>query len=170
MSAFQALFQVVNSALNTPTNFNDTNAALNGTGYDATNSSLPATAFTLNSITSIIPLLFGVPALGDWLKLFLLGGLLESFRRFASTIWQYFIDSFWLTVHFEGNDSAYDWMMIWLSSQPTWRRARSLQVSTSSFGLNSRAVAIPGEQLDAKNNQDGETRSIGFLPAFGMFC
>jgi chaperone BCS1 len=66
----------------------------------------------------------------DWIKLFLLGSVLETIRRFAGTIWTRIVDSFFLTATFESDDDAYNWMMIWISRQPAWKTARDVQIST----------------------------------------
>lgn len=66
----------------------------------------------------------------DWIKLFLLGSVLETIRRFAGSIWRTITDSFFLTATFESDDAAYNWMMIWISKQPAWRKARDIQIST----------------------------------------
>jgi hypothetical protein len=66
----------------------------------------------------------------DWIKLFLLGSVLETIRRFAGTIWSSVVNSFFLTASFESDDDAYNWMMIWIAKQPVWSNARDVQVST----------------------------------------
>lgn len=66
----------------------------------------------------------------DWIKLFLLGSVLETIRRFTGGIWRRIVDSFFLTATFESDDDAYNWMMIWISRQPGWKRARDVQIST----------------------------------------
>jgi chaperone BCS1 len=68
---------------------------------------------------------------GDWVKLFFLGTVLETIRRFASQMWASLLDSFFLTATFESDDDAYNWMMIWIARQPgVWSKARDVQVST----------------------------------------
>ncbi|KIM34267.1 hypothetical protein M408DRAFT_93143 [Serendipita vermifera MAFF 305830] len=67
---------------------------------------------------------------GDWIKLFLLGTVLETIRRFTGQIWTSLIDSFFLTATFESDDDAHNWMMVWISRQPRFHQARDVQVST----------------------------------------
>jgi len=68
---------------------------------------------------------------GDWVKLFFLGTVLETIRRFAGQMWAGLLDSFFLTATFESDDDAYNWMMIWIARQPgVWSKARDVQVST----------------------------------------
>lgn len=67
---------------------------------------------------------------GDWIKLFFLGTVLETIRRFATQTWSSLIESVFLTATFESDDDAYNWMMVWISRQPTFHRARDVQVST----------------------------------------
>jgi len=66
----------------------------------------------------------------DWIKLFLLGSVLETIRRFASTAWTGLLGSFFLTATFESDDDAYNWMMVWIAKQPVWKKARDIQIST----------------------------------------
>jgi hypothetical protein len=66
----------------------------------------------------------------DWIKLFVLGSVLETIRRFASTAWTGLLGSFFLTATFESDDDAYNWMMVWIAKQPVWKKARDIQIST----------------------------------------
>ena len=53
-------------------------------------------------------------------------------------------------------------MIIWLSLQPAWRRAREVQISSKDFGLNrSATIVVPGE-----TDASGETRSVAYLPTY----
>lgn len=109
---------------------------------------------------------FGVAQ--DWIKLFLLGTVLETVRRFAYTIWYRTIDSFFLTATFESDDDAYSWLMVWVSRQPNWRKARDVQVSTRSWGLevqdnSTRGIMLPGEAGDPTSQ-----RPLHLLPSFGL--
>lgn len=56
----------------------------------------------------------------DWIKLAILGAIVEFARRSASWIWATFVASFVITANFDGEDDAYDWMMVWLSKKNTW--------------------------------------------------
>ncbi|KAJ7781990.1 P-loop containing nucleoside triphosphate hydrolase protein [Mycena maculata] len=74
------------------------------------------------------------------------------------------IASFWITAHFDENDSSYDWMMVWLSKQPSWAEAREVEVSTRSFGLNTAAIMVPGEE-DANDLSLLASRKLAYLPS-----
>ncbi|KAG8696761.1 hypothetical protein FRC09_008276 [Ceratobasidium sp. 395] len=119
----------------------------------------------LSSVTglgSLITLLLSFSGLRDWLKLIVLGGALETLRRSASSCWEWALGAFFVTIHLDNDDIAYDWMMIWLSHQPAWRKAREVQISSKDFGLNRNAtIVVPGE-TDAA----GETRSVAYLPTY----
>ncbi|EUC56107.1 P-loop nucleoside triphosphate hydrolase, putative [Rhizoctonia solani AG-3 Rhs1AP] len=121
---------------------------------------------TLSSVTglsSLFTILLSFSGLRDWLKLIVLGGALETFRRVASSLWQWAMGSFFVTVHLDNDDVAYDWMMIWLSLQPAWRKAREVQISSKDYGLNRNAtIVVPGE-----TGTTGETRSVAYLPTYG---
>ncbi|KAG8774144.1 hypothetical protein FRC12_002151 [Ceratobasidium sp. 428] len=119
----------------------------------------------LSSVTglgSLVTLLLSFSGLRDWLKLIVLGGALETLRRCASSCWEWALGAFFLTIHLDNDDIAYDWMMIWLSHQPAWRKAREVQVSSKDFGLNRNAtIVVPGE-----TDATGETRSVAYLPTY----
>lgn len=56
--------------------------------------------------------------------------------------------------------------MVWLSKRPSWAQARELQVSTRTFGLNSNAVMIPGDEDDASAVLNGSsTKRLAYLPS-----
>jgi mitochondrial chaperone BCS1 len=57
-----------------------------------------------------------------------------------------------------------DWVMVWLSKQPSWSKAREVQVSTRQFGLNTTAVMIPGEDDDPAATAKG-ARKLAYLPS-----
>lgn len=65
-------------------------------------------------------LLINFPGIHDWFKLVVIGGFLASLRSLISMVWSQFLASFFITVHFEGDDDTYDWIMVWLSRQPAW--------------------------------------------------
>ncbi|KAF8892220.1 P-loop containing nucleoside triphosphate hydrolase protein [Infundibulicybe gibba] len=111
-------------------------------------------------LASPVRTLFSHSALRNWLKLLLLGGFFEACRRAASILYRKVTEAFFVTAHFEEDDSSYDWMMVWLSKQPSWANVREVQVSTQTFGLNSTAVLVPGEE-DALNGG----RRIAYFPS-----
>lgn len=50
-------------------------------------------------------------------------------------------------------------MMLWLSEQPEWTRAKELSISSHSFGVGARAVLVEGEADDTSQHK------IRFLPS-----
>lgn len=56
-----------------------------------------------------------------------------------------------------------DWMMVWLSQQPSWVKSREIAISTQAYGLNSRAIVVPGEE-DEAGAKPG--RRVAYLPSF----
>ncbi|KAB5588561.1 P-loop nucleoside triphosphate hydrolase [Ceratobasidium theobromae] len=117
---------------------------------------------SVTGLSSFFTLLMSFSGLRDWLKLFILGGALETLRRTASALWGWALGSFFVTLHLDNDDTAYDWMMIWLSLQPAWAKAREVQISSKDYGLNRNAtVVVPGEI-----NTVGETRSVAYLPTY----
>ncbi|KAG8819120.1 hypothetical protein FRC17_010602 [Serendipita sp. 399] len=139
---------------------------------NATNATSPSGSLQLSQFAHIATLWNILSSLGmakDWVKLFALGTVLETVRRFAGSIWSAILDSFFLTATFESNDDAYSWLMIWISRQPIWKRAREVHVSTQSWGITvsdftTRGISVPGEG----NDDTGARRSLHFLPSFGL--
>ncbi|KAJ7103905.1 BCS1 N terminal-domain-containing protein [Mycena epipterygia] len=97
------------------------------------------------------------------LKIVVIGAVVEAVRRLAFFLYYKIIASFWITAHFDEDDSSYDWMMVWLSKQPAWSQAREVEISTSSFGLATAATQIPGE--DETDLSRLSTRKLAYLPA-----
>ncbi|PPQ68406.1 hypothetical protein CVT26_006077 [Gymnopilus dilepis] len=145
---------------------NDQNHAgcMNGTTGNATVFSNSSTSAFPTNATSLIQFLISYSALREWLKLLLFGSLLESLRRLGLHLYYKAYNSFFITATFEEGDSSYFWMMLWLSKQPSWRRARDVQISTSSLGLNANAVLIEGEETDPSAVVNGD-RQLAYLPS-----
>jgi hypothetical protein len=88
------------------------------TGAEMSNSTVRNPSESQSS--SLISLLLTFPALRDWLKLIVIGGILETCRRSFFSIWNSIVASFFITAQFQDDDDSYDWMMVWLSKQPAW--------------------------------------------------
>ncbi|CAK5267750.1 unnamed protein product [Mycena citricolor] len=162
LASYAHLAQQVLSALNgNVVNSTDADAATNGTSAAGLNL---ASFASVKDLSSLVALLFSFGALRDWVKILIFGSLLETLRRVAFATYYKAIASFWITARFDENDSSYDWMMVWLSKQPSWSKAREVEISTRSFGLNSNAVLIEGEE-DEKNLSQLSTRRLAYLPS-----
>lgn len=129
-------------------------------------------------------------ALHDWLKLFLIGGALETVRRMFYYAWQTALEAFWITAHFDQDDESFgtpsepwwrtvfvdpvfssppDWMMVWLSKHPAWHQAREVQISTRNYIKGPRddgEIAVEGEE-HALSSFTARKRKLAYLPAFG---
>ncbi|EMD39392.1 hypothetical protein CERSUDRAFT_82115 [Gelatoporia subvermispora B] len=136
--------------------FNSTAPAQN-----ATFTSTPAPQQVLpTDILTLLTTLVSMGALRDWFKLFVIGGAIETCRRCFFTWWNTFIESFWLTATFNDGDDSFNWVMFWLSKHPSWKNARTIEVSTRTFGLNSPAVPVLGEEDD-----EATARRMSLLPS-----
>ncbi|KAJ7100648.1 P-loop containing nucleoside triphosphate hydrolase protein, partial [Mycena belliarum] len=109
-------------------------------------------------VSSLFTLLLSFSALRDWMKLAFLGGLIELCRRFLLGGYHKLVNSFFITACFEDEDASYEWMMVWLSKQPSWSKARNVQISTSSLASN--ATIVLDEEPLAKSS-----RKLAYLPA-----
>ncbi|KAM6497221.1 P-loop containing nucleoside triphosphate hydrolase protein [Amanita muscaria] len=58
-------------------------------------------------------------------------------------------------------------MMHWLSKHPAWSEARNLTITTRTFGLNCRAVLVPGEQNDVQELASNKRR-LAYIPSVSM--
>lgn len=145
---------------------------LNSTVVEVTNTTsvLPqATVAPLaipSDLPSLISLLFSFSALRDWLKLIVLGGFFETCRRVIFTQYAKFVDAFHITATFDEDDPSYEWMMVWLSKQPSWAKARDIQVSTSTYGANSNTVTLEGD--DDSDDYYKTSRKLAYLPSVSM--
>lgn len=78
---------------------------------------------------SSFSLFTSLAAFGDWIKLFLLGGLFETFRRVLSGLLHQLTESFFVTAEFDEHDETYVWMTFWLSRQKTWSTHHTYRLS-----------------------------------------
>ncbi|KAF4569632.1 hypothetical protein EYR40_008610 [Pleurotus pulmonarius] len=115
-----------------------------------------------SDLKSLLLTLLSFSALQDWIKLIIIGGFFEAARRVAMSLYSQLLNTFFITVSFEEDDPSYDWMMVWLSKQKTWNKARQYQVSTKSFGLDNLAIAIPGDDDEHTGNS---SRKLAYLPS-----
>ncbi|GJE98557.1 P-loop containing nucleoside triphosphate hydrolase protein [Phanerochaete sordida] len=136
------------------------NSTLPDVAQNGTASHAAAAVASPLSVPNLMSFLLSFSALREWLKLLVIGGLIETCRRLCMQSWTAFIESFWITACFEERDVSYTWLLFWLSKQPTWSRARCINVSTRSFGVNSPVVVLPGDENEAAG------RKICYLPSF----
>ncbi|KAG9313108.1 P-loop containing nucleoside triphosphate hydrolase protein [Chiua virens] len=130
----------------------------NGTGNADTSSTTSVPQGPLDLVTSIVKMLFSAAALREWAIVLVIGSLFETARRFLSSLWYCLINSFFVTAVFEDEDVSFQWIMLWLSKQPSWKGARNVQVSTSNFDLH--AV-----QMDSSEDTSAHSRNVTYLPA-----
>jgi chaperone BCS1 len=95
MASLQALVQ---QFLSTSMNMS------NVTVPDSANATSAPSPFNLGPLLS---LLLSFSALRDWLKLIVVGGLLETCRRVLFRSYDKFIESFFITANFQEDDSSY---------------------------------------------------------------
>jgi len=109
-------------------------------------------------------------ALSDTMKLVVIGGTVETARRVASSSWNTFIDSFFLTAHFTQEDVPYDWIMHWLSKQTAWSRSREFDITTLQMTRGNMSDTTAGDLDD--QDEDGELshgkkqKKVTFLPTY----
>ncbi|ETW78672.1 hypothetical protein HETIRDRAFT_246860, partial [Heterobasidion irregulare TC 32-1] len=137
----------------------------NATSFNDTSAPIPFQIPT--DLSSLLTFIYSLSALRDWLKLLLFGAALEACRRVYLSSYSSFIDSFFITAHFESDDVVFDWMMFWLSSLPEWRKVREFVVSTTHLGQDDNSTAI----LEDDESDDGspsirKTRNIQCLPSY----
>lgn len=90
------------------------------------------------NLSTLISFLLSFSAMQDWLKLLVIGGVIETCRRTCLRMWFSFVESFWITACFDERDACYskstpmlscsvrnliirsDWIMFWLSKHPKW--------------------------------------------------
>ena len=75
------------------------------TSADTTTGATAATAAM--GISSLITMLLSFSALRDWLKLFVIGGMIESCRRILLLGWKTVLESLWISATFDCDDDSY---------------------------------------------------------------
>ncbi|KAI3616458.1 mitochondrial chaperone bcs1 [Moniliophthora roreri] len=116
------------------------------------------------------PLVTNTGPIQDTLKLVVIGGTVETARRVSVSAWNGFIDSFFLTAHFNQEDYPYDWLMHWLSKQPAWGRSREFEITTRSVGRSGITQSTAGD-LEEEEEDDGtlvhgrRKRKVAFMPS-----
>ncbi|KAJ7705391.1 P-loop containing nucleoside triphosphate hydrolase protein [Mycena rosella] len=133
------------------------------------NNSAPAAAATTaatgtalampTDLSSLLALLLSFSALRDWMKLAVLGGFIELCRRFVFGGYATLVGAFFITASFEEEDASYSWMLVWLSKQPSWNKARDVQISTNTLANNA-AIVFEEDGPLAKSS-----RKLAYLPA-----
>lgn len=74
--------------------------------------------------------------LADWMKFALLGALIEFARRSFSFIWAALVGMFFITVRFDDDSEAYDYVMVWLSKCNAWYVGLNYQTRAEADGLS----------------------------------
>ncbi|KAI0794435.1 P-loop containing nucleoside triphosphate hydrolase protein [Fomes fomentarius] len=121
---------------------------------------VPITPMSLLQLPTLIAHLLSLSAVRDWIKLFLIGAALEYCRRFLTSSWTTIKNYFWITVTLDESDDCGYWLMFWLSRHHVFRTARTLDVSTRTFGLD---APVLSDSTDIDNT--GKGRNISFLPS-----
>uniref|UniRef100_A0A8H8CDY5 BCS1 N-terminal domain-containing protein n=1 Tax=Psilocybe cubensis TaxID=181762 RepID=A0A8H8CDY5_PSICU len=90
---------------------------------------------------------------GNSMKLFLLGTIIESGRRFFSWAMERFKPfQYSITAHFSEGDPAYDWIILFLTEEKVWTRSRQFQVNAASslrqWTVNLASNPKPGGHVD----------------------
>ncbi|KAI0047937.1 P-loop containing nucleoside triphosphate hydrolase protein [Auriscalpium vulgare] len=147
-------------------NGSDAAAAINATVSNATMTGASSAPMgTPSDLTSLIAWINSFSALRDYFKLIILGGAFETLRRFYSFSYVSLVDRFYISASFESDDSAFCWMMLWLSSLPEWRKFRDFTVSTNSLGLGSDAIELEDNDEEDSTSRS-RTRPVRYLPSY----
>ncbi|KAG9047449.1 hypothetical protein FS837_002212 [Tulasnella sp. UAMH 9824] len=132
---------------------------------------LNATSASAAEPQSLLSLLFSFSSsFQDWIKLAVLGAILEFARRTWAAAWAALLASFFITAHFDGEDECYDWLMVFLSKKSSWKKANELQVSTKNWSSSNR-YQNDDEDIVIMDDPSGDLpmkgRTLSFLPSFG---
>ncbi|KAF8201156.1 BCS1 N terminal-domain-containing protein [Mycena galopus ATCC 62051] len=159
MAAFMPLLQHVLSGFTTQL---DTAANLSANATAAASAASATVTAMPSDFSSLFALLSSFSALRDWMKLVVVGGFIEMCRRFFFGGYAKIVNSFYITAGFEEQDASYQWMMVWLSKQPSWSKARDVQVSTNTLANN---TAIMFDDEDDGNMRFKSSRKLAYLPS-----
>ncbi|KIO24689.1 hypothetical protein M407DRAFT_212210 [Tulasnella calospora MUT 4182] len=131
----------------------------------------------MDMFKSIVAPLVNTASLTDTMKLVILGGTVETARRVSASAWNSFVDSFFLTAHFNQEDYPFDWLMHWLSKQPAWGRSREFEITTRSAGRQGMLASSNEEDvIDSEDEEEDvdddqlvhgrRKKKVAFLPSF----
>ncbi|KZT59054.1 P-loop containing nucleoside triphosphate hydrolase protein, partial [Calocera cornea HHB12733] len=133
----------------------------------------PFLAFVPAPILPLILTLLRSSALRDWLKLFLLGGLLEAARRVLGQSWTLdgFFSGLYLHARIEREDEAYGWMLAYFTRLPAFTRTRNFCVSTRGKGKAGSENYIEGCHCsecsrNKPKKEDDLGKRLHYLPAY----
>ncbi|KAJ6466891.1 P-loop containing nucleoside triphosphate hydrolase protein [Mycena sanguinolenta] len=146
LSGFSTQLDVANLSANAT-------AAASATSATATSLTIPT------DLPSLFALLSSFSALRDWMKLVVVGSFIEMCRRFFFGGYAQIVSSFYITASFDEQDVSYTWMMVWLSKQPSWSKARAVQVSTNSTAQNTVVM------VDDDDERFKSSRKLAYLPS-----
>ncbi|KAF8420910.1 BCS1 N terminal-domain-containing protein [Boletus edulis BED1] len=88
-----------------------------------------------------------------------MGSLFETARRLLSSLWDALINAFFITAVFGNDDDSFQWIMHWMSEQPSWKGARNVEISTSNVDL------LCAVEIDSDEDSSTHSRKVTYLPA-----
>ncbi|KAL0945780.1 hypothetical protein HGRIS_012068 [Hohenbuehelia grisea] len=101
---------------------------------------LPAGLSQLFGVTSLLAMMSSGNYFWDSAKLFILGSIIETGRRFCKWFIERFRFRYSMTARFAEGDPAYDWIILFLTEENVWRRSRDFYVNSKTsarkFGIN----------------------------------
>ncbi|EPT04413.1 hypothetical protein FOMPIDRAFT_1157609 [Fomitopsis schrenkii] len=107
-----------------------------------------------HEIYSLVTSFLSISAISDWIKLFVVGGALETCRRFLFSWWDGFLETFWLIATIDAGEDACRWVLYWLSHQHFWDQARVVDIAMSdNFGLENGDDDDDGEEEDSSTSR-----------------
>lgn len=86
------------------TSFFTINATTMVPALTLSNATLPFAAADFHAFVSTV---LSFTATQDWLKLFVVGSLLEMLRRYLSSFWTAIMRTFWITANFDSHTEVY---------------------------------------------------------------
>ncbi|TFY66502.1 hypothetical protein EVG20_g4583 [Dentipellis fragilis] len=140
----------------------------NGTDFSDLTGAVQQTTGFPTDITSLFKFIYSFGALRDWLRLIVIGGVLEMCRRLYFHYYDAFVDSFFITADFESDDLTFTWIMHWLASLPQWRKVRHFSVSTR-LGNEDDEDVIHDDQDDLEDDLSARNnRKVAYFPSYSM--
>ncbi|KAF4578402.1 hypothetical protein EYR36_000209 [Pleurotus pulmonarius] len=107
----------------------------------------------------------GSSYLVDTIRLFLLGTLVETGRRFCSWFIERFKFRYSMTARFSEGDPAYEWIILFLTEKNVWRRSRDFWVN-SKTSARKWGITLGGEpEVPIVMDQDSE-ESTDYVPIY----
>ncbi|KAH9913547.1 P-loop containing nucleoside triphosphate hydrolase protein [Epithele typhae] len=125
-----------------------------------------ATSVSPFQLPALLLALLHLSAVQDWLKIFLVGVLIQSLRGWLQDLWDWLSGCIWVYENLDADDDCGLWLQYWLSKNQRFLNARMLDVSTRNVpGME--APVMLGLMDPYQERGRNKSRTPAFFPSVG---